>query len=81
MKYKTKNIVVEAVKWVGDNVSEIQEFMGDENKCRADGDRLCIEKNICTVVIAIGWYVIKEENGDIHFLSAEKFRKLFEAVR
>lgn len=81
MKYKTKDLEVEAVKWVGDNTDEIQEFLGDEYKCYADGDNLCMEKGACVATIPIGWYVTKEANGNRHFFSAEKFRMIFERVK
>lgn len=80
--------IVEAVKFTGNNVSEIKAFIGIKKiSVYKDKDKIKIpvripgSSGIGAFIVRIGDYVIKANNGTIHTFTGDFFEREFEEVR
>lgn len=81
MTYRRKPEYVEAIKWTGENYSEIKEFAGDSihsyGGClflHVDG----IRGSIDGAVVNQDDYIVKTENGHFYSLDDRAFNTLYE---
>ena len=81
MKYRKKPIVVEAIKWTGDNVKEISKFMG--------ASHISYDLWNCKISIAtlegimeasMGDYIIKGVQGEFYPCKLDIFQKTYEEL-
>lgn len=75
MKYKLRHGgVVEAIKYTGDNYKEVQDFMNWPDESSIDSD---LTLNVLTTIgmrnAPIGWYIAKDESGNVYPCSPEIF--------
>ena len=89
MKYRKKPVVIEAVRWTGENRTEIANFCGSNaiftaRKQRADGLIIAYDLLISTLEgmmhAAIGDYIIKGVKGECYPCKANIFEETYEAV-
>ena len=85
MKYRKKPVVIEAVRWTGENGSEIEAFCGanvlfgtiyePEPVCAA-----CIGALEGKMYAHLGDYIIKGVNGEFYPCKPDVFAKTYERV-
>lgn len=78
MKYRKKPVVIEAVKWTGDNFKEMRLFIGYHTFPR-DG-KLFINTLEGVMRAEIGDYIIKGVNGEFYPCKPDIFEKTYEKV-
>ena len=78
-KYVKKPVVVEAVKYTGQNKNEIQSFVGKELAQRLDGS-LQIETLEGIMCANVGDYVIKGVSGEFYPCKPIIFNKTYDLV-
>lgn len=78
-KYVKKPVVVEAIKYVGTNKVEIQEFMDRYLDDTQDG-QLKIETLEGVMLANIGDYIIKGVSGEFYPCKPDIFEKTYEKV-
>lgn len=80
-KYRKKPVVVEAVRWTGENYDEIAEFMkGSDRLFGRVGSRLIIITLEGPHVATMGDYIIKGVKGEFYPCNPEIFAKTYEEV-
>lgn len=79
MRYRKKPVVIEAIKYDGENKVEIQEFM-DRYLDFNDGKQLKIETLEGTMLANIGDYIIRGVNGEYYPCKPGIFEKTYEKV-
>ena len=90
-KYKRKPTVVEAIQWDGNNLEEIEMFVGthidwwyfnNPNKDESDSSNniLKIETLEGDHMASIGDYIIKGVNGEFYPCKPDIFEKTYEIV-
>ena len=89
MKYSKKPIVVEAVRWTGENREEIRTFCSRDaffTPARQDTEghitawQLLIDSFVGTIYAETGDYIIKDENGEFYPCKANIFEETYERV-
>ena len=77
-KYRKKPVVIEAIQWVGNNLSEIDNFIGRsvDNK----ETTLVIHTLEGDMEASIGDYIIKGVNGEFYPCKSDIFYKTYEEV-
>ena len=78
-KYKTKPVVIEAVKWTGSNVDEVREFMSDK-KWMLNIGGLFIKTLEGDMRADEGDYIIKGLRGEFYPCKPDVFEKKYEEV-
>ena len=85
MKFRKKPVVIEAVRWTGDNGKEIEAFCGagvmfgiiyEPDPVSA----ACIHTLEGKVYARPGDYIIKGVNGEFYLCKPDAFAKTYEAV-
>lgn len=77
-KYRKKPVVIEAIQWIGNNLSEIDNFIGRtvDNK----ETTLVIHTLEGDMEASIGDYIIKGVNGEFYHCKPDIFDKTYEEV-
>lgn len=77
-KYRKKPVVIEAIQWIGNNLSEIDNFIGRtvDNK----ETTLVIHTLEEDMEASIGDYIIKGVNGEFYPCKPDIFDKTYEEV-
>ena len=77
-KYRKKPVTIEAIQWLGTNLSEIDDFVGGSiaNK----GTTLVIHTLEGNMKANIGDYIIKGINGEFYPCKPDIFDKTYEKV-
>ena len=77
-KYRKKPVVIEAIQWIGNNLSEIDNFIGRtvDNK----ETTLVIHTLEGDMEASIGDYIIKGVNGESYPCKPDIFDKTYEEV-
>ena len=77
-KYRKKPVVIEAIQWIGNNLSEIDNFIGRtvDNK----ETTLVIHTLEGDMEASIGDYIIKGVNGEFYPCKPDIFDKTYEEV-
>ena len=81
MKYRRKPEYVEAIKWTGENYSEIKEF-AEDNIHSYSGclflNTSGISRTIDSAVVNHGDYIVKGANGNFYSLDDKAFNTIYE---
>ena len=81
MKYRKKPVVIEAVKWTGDNYKEICEFVGKElNSSIIDNTALIIETLEGNHIASKEDFIIKGIQGEFYPCKPDIFLETYEEV-
>ena len=78
MKFRKKPVVIEAVQWVGDNLSEIQKFYKPDNFLV--GDEIVIGTLEGNMRASKGDWIIKGVSGEFYPCKPDIFEKTYEPV-
>lgn len=83
MQYRKKPVVIEALKWEGDNLIEIADFCGSawsmEQTC-THGEMLIIKTLEGQHMAKVGDYIIKGVKGEFYPCKPDVFELTYEAV-
>lgn len=77
-KYKKKPVIIEAVQWTGENLSEIDKFT--QAKVKNHGLVLIIPTLEGDMYASLGDYIIKGVNGEFYPCKPGIFAKTYEEV-
>lgn len=86
MKYRKKPVVIEAVRWTGENIEEINNFCGNYAKFATShlGNVVFYSLGIETLEgfmqASVGDYIIKDANGEFYPCKAHIFEETYERV-
>ena len=85
MNYRKKEVVIQAVKWTGDNLEEVLFLDAPEVKrmftTEVDGEiRLRIQTLAGVSMVPVGDFVIKGTMGELYMYDAETFMENYEAI-
>mgnify|MGYP007102730358 CR=1 FL=1 len=80
MKYRKKPVVVEAVRWTGENREEIIDFCEENDLWSSDRKVLFINGIEDIMYAGIGDYIIKGVNGEFYPCKPDAFAKTYERV-
>ena len=86
MNYRKKEVIVQAVKWTGDNLIEVQFLDHPEvkriftTKAADQTDHLHIQTLAGVSMVPKGNYVIKGSMGELYTLNKESFRRDYEGI-
>ena len=80
MKYRKKPVVVEAVRWTGENREEIIDFCEENDLWSSDRKVLFIDGIDDIMYARIGDYIIKGVNGEFYPCKPDAFAKTYERV-
>lgn len=88
MKYRKKPVVIEAVKWTGENYDEIKTFCRkDAFLAEEDTDGIWLKEAVlcvCTLEgilkASVGDYIIKGVDGEFYPCKPDIFEKTYEKV-
>ena len=78
-KYRKKPVVIEAVQWVGNNLSDIETFIGRNVKNKET--TIVIRTLEGDMEASIGDYIIKGVNGEFYPCKPDIFDKTYEEVK
>jgi len=79
--YRKKPVVIEAVRWTGDNFDEIKEFMKADNiRLGWFEDHLYISKLEGSHFVDPGTYIIKDAQGEFYPCKPDIFAETYEEV-
>lgn len=78
-KYRKKPVVIEAIRWTGENEKEIFDFVGLSAFINGFGE-LVIETMEGFMISAGGDYIIKGVNGEFYPCKPDVFEKTYEGV-
>ena len=90
MKFRKKPVVIEAVRWTGENRKEINKFCRNKAiflpaKLRSDGLIIAYDLLISTLEgmmhANVGDYIIKGVNGEYYPCKPDVFAKTYERVK
>lgn len=79
MKFRKKPVVIEAVQWNGNNLAEIESFLG-AIKYPIDAMGIIISTLEGNMVASVGDFIIKGINGEFYPCKPEIFEKTYEVV-
>ena len=79
-QYKKKPVVVSAVKWTGDNLKEIMDFM-DNKWILVKCGNIIIPTLEGTMAADIGSYIIKGVKGEYYPCRGDIFEDTYEEVK
>ena len=77
-KYRKKPVVIEAVQWIGNNLSEIETFIGRSVKNKET--TIVIRTLEGDMEASIGDYIIKGVNGEFYPCKPDIFLATYEEV-
>ena len=77
MKYRKKPVVIEAVQWLGDNVTEIAAFT---KSAKFAQDAVYIETLEGTMQANVGDYIIKGVKGEFYPCKPDIFEQTYEVA-
>ena len=78
MKFRKKPVVIEAVHWEGNNLSEIQQFYKSENILVGDQIRIVTLEG--TMVADKGDWIVKGVKGEFYPCKPDIFEATYEQV-
>lgn len=79
-KYVKKPVVIEAIRWTGNNIEELEEFALNENDIDlfSFGATLEIKTLEGVMTVSDGDYIIKGVNGEFYPCKPDIFKKTYE---
>lgn len=82
MKFRKKPVVIEAIQWTGNNLSEIEDFAA---RCERHPSLISGKLKIPTLegnhIATIGDWIIKGVHGELYPCKPEIFTKTYEEVQ
>jgi len=79
-KYRKKPVVIEAIKWDGNNYLQMDDFIGSNNNLYTKNKKLNIVTLEGTMTANIGDYIIKGVEGEFYPCKPDIFHKTYEEV-
>lgn len=80
-KYKKKPVVIEAIKYTGENYKEVYDFCNGYSHRISEIDRSCFITTLEGRMLASeGDYIIKGVNGEFYPCNPDIFKKTYEEV-
>ena len=82
-KYRKKPVVIEAVQWLGDNTSEILDFINHPDLFYPDhysGENLVIRTMEGDMTANVNDFIIRGVAGELYPCKPDIFEKTYEAV-
>lgn len=79
MKFRKKPVVIEAVKWIGENIDEVRMLDG-ERGISMNGNSLIIHTLEGQMEAKLGDWIIKGIVGEIYPCKPDIFEKTYEPV-
>lgn len=76
MKYRKKPVVIDAVQWVGDNLDEIEGFVGENMLYDNEGINIYTLEG--DMKATIGDYIIKGVKGEFYPCKPDIFNQTYE---
>ena len=85
MNYRKKEVVIQAVKWTGDNLEEVLFLDAPEVRrmftTKVKGEtKLRIQTLMGVSFVAVGDFVIKGTMGELYMYDAETFMENYETI-
>lgn len=80
MKYRKKPVVIEAVRWTGENREEIDKFCGRNVVWGENKKCFLVLTREGTLLATMGDYIIKGVNGELYPCKPDVFAKTYERV-
>ena len=85
MNYRKKEVIIQAVKWTGNNLEEVLFLDAPEVKrmftTKVKGEtRLRIQTLMVVSFVAVGDFVIKGTMGELYMLDSETFATNYESI-
>lgn len=77
--YKKKPVVISAVKWTGDNLKEVMDFMN--GKAMVKCGNIIIPTLEGTMAAEVGSYIIKGVKGEYYPCRGDIFEDTYEEVK
>lgn len=77
-KYRKKPVIIETIQWIGNNLSEIENFIGRSVKNKET--TIVIHTLEGDMEASIGDYIIKGVNGEFYPCKSDIFDKTYEEV-
>lgn len=82
MKYRRKPVVIDAIKWTGDNYADVFEFTeGNAYPTKPHSDTLAVTTLEGEVMATKGCYIIRGIDGEYYPCQEEVFKKTYEPVK
>jgi len=78
MKFRKKPVIIEAVKWTGDNFGDLTELM--HNGYGVDGEKIIIATLEGVMKADIGDWIIKGVKGEFYPCKPDIFEQTYESV-
>lgn len=79
-KYQKKPIIIEAVQWNEDNISEIREFMGENEPRVAVAGQLAIITLDGLMYASKGDFIIKGVQGEFYPCKPDIFKQTYDPI-
>jgi hypothetical protein len=81
-KYVKKPVTIEALQWMGENLNEVRDFVGEhlQFKYRSGVPRIYIKTLEGDLFAAVGDYIIKGVNGEFYPCKPDIFEQTYEEV-
>jgi len=81
IKFRKKPVVIEAVKWTGDNFNRIRDFIGQSHPIHQLGDdRLGIDTLEGVMTASLGDWIIRGVKGEFYPCKPDIFNATYEPV-
>lgn len=83
MKYRKKPVEIEAIEYVGSNINDVAEFVGDDSagQYSTESDFYEIETLEGDMTARHGDYIIKGVQGEFYPCKPDIFHETYEEVR
>ncbi|GER73429.1 hypothetical protein [Weizmannia acidilactici] len=79
-KYRKKSVVIEAVKWAGENWKEIDEFITTYHETYPKDGVIMIDTLEGTHIANVGDYIIKGVQGEFYPCKPDIFEQSYETT-
>lgn len=78
IKYRRLPIIVEAIEYKGENISEIIKFINGKTRVIRHSSNIFLETSRGEMEFLIGDYIIKGIEGEFYPCKSETFKKTYE---
>lgn len=81
-QYIKKPVIIEAVRWTGENLNEVRDFVGEhlQFKYRSGVPRIYIKTLEGDLHASVGDYIIKGVNGEFYPCKPDIFKQTYEEI-
>ena len=81
MKYRKKPITIEAVRWTGENIKEIEHFTRGQARYNLWLDTFELKTLEGTMIANVDDYIIEGVNGEFYSCKPYIFKQTYELVK